>query len=358
MPKKKSQRQSLEATARKIARSQGIPESLFLALITQESGWNPTAGSGAGARGLTQLMPATARGLGVRDVFNPVQNLTGGAKYLRGQLEKFGSPELALSAYNSGPGGAESSGRIEGFEETQNYVRRVMELEKQYSGGQPLPTGALSALTANAAASPNAVSPAGAPSVEPQGPAFGAPPAPGLPSLSELLSRVGPISAQVAEGIEGEEAAQASQAAPAATDVTAAPTDGGVPTVAGGTPAVGGLNADFAARFAKLQAAVKSAGGDLTIYSGGRSAEKQAGLYQNALKKYGSESEARKWVAPPGKSNHDTHAAQKYGLGDGAVASDLRGDLAMAHQLAPKFGLVFPLSNEAWHIELAGIRGK
>jgi LAS superfamily LD-carboxypeptidase LdcB len=359
MPKKQT-RQSLEKTARKIARSQGIPESLFLALITQESGWNPEAGSPAGARGLTQLMPGTARGLGVRDVTNPVQNLTGGAKYLRGQLEKFGSPELALSAYNSGPGGSEAQGRIEGYAETQNYVRRVMELEKQYSGGAPLPSGALAGLTANAASTPNQMSPAGAP--VPEGPSFGTPPAPGLPSLSELLSNVGPISAQVAQGIEGEQAA-ASQASQAPAETTT-PTDMAAPTAAvpggpagdGGTPAVGGLNAEFARRFGLLQRAVKSAGGDLYIYSGGRDAAKQAVLYQNALRKYGSESEARKWVAPPGKSNHDTHAGMKYGLGDGAVASDLRGDLAMAHQLAPKFGLQFPLSNEAWHIELAGIR--
>jgi LAS superfamily LD-carboxypeptidase LdcB len=121
---------------------------------------------------------------------------------------------------------------------------------------------------------------------------------------------------------------------------------------------VGGLNAEFARRFGLLQKAVKQAGGDLTIYSGGRDQQKQATLYKAALAKYGSESEARKWVAPPGKSNHDTHAGMKYGLGDGAVASDLRGDLAMAHKLAARYGLMFPLANEAWHVELAGIRGK
>ena len=119
---------------------------------------------------------------------------------------------------------------------------------------------------------------------------------------------------------------------------------------------MGGLNAEFARRFALLQKAIQQAGGDLTIYSGSRDANKQAGLYQAALAKYGSESEARKWVAPPGKSNHDTHAGLKYGLGDGAVASDLRGDLAMAHKLAARYGLAFPLGNEAWHVELAGIR--
>lgn len=104
----------------------GIPPGLFRALVKQESGWNPRAGSSAGAQGLTQLMPGTARGLGVRNVWDPAQNLEGGAKYLSQQYNRFKRWDLALSAYNSGPGGAESSGRVEGFAETQKYVRNIL----------------------------------------------------------------------------------------------------------------------------------------------------------------------------------------------------------------------------------------
>lgn len=116
----------------KVARQNGVPVPLFLALVHQESRWDPGARSGAGAQGLTQLMPGTAGGLGVRDPFDPLQNLTGGAKYLREQLDQFGTAPLALSAYNSGPGGAESSGLVEAFRETQDYVKAVQALEHQY----------------------------------------------------------------------------------------------------------------------------------------------------------------------------------------------------------------------------------
>src|SRR5262245_17941919 len=133
MPKRTGKR-LLMSEARQIAQQQGVPPALFMALIQQESGWNPEAGSSAGARGLTQLMPGTARGLGVRDVLDPVQNMRGGARYLRKMLDAFhGDPRLALSAYNSGPGGVESRGQIEHYPETQAYVRNVMALEHQYS---------------------------------------------------------------------------------------------------------------------------------------------------------------------------------------------------------------------------------
>src|SRR5688572_18297456 len=104
-----------------IAKKIGVPPNLFLGLIQQESNFNPRARSHAGALGYTQLMPGTARGLGVNPL-DPTQNLTGGARYLKEQLTRFKDPRLALSAYNSGPGGSESSGRVEGFSETQNYV--------------------------------------------------------------------------------------------------------------------------------------------------------------------------------------------------------------------------------------------
>lgn len=91
------------AIASQYAQQYGIPQELFLRQIGAESAWNPSAVSSAGALGLAQLMPSTARYLGV-DPLNPVQNLEGGAKYLRQQYDKFGDWGLALAAYNAGPG--------------------------------------------------------------------------------------------------------------------------------------------------------------------------------------------------------------------------------------------------------------
>lgn len=125
--------------ARIVARKHGIPEDLFLRLVKQESGFNPKARSGAGAIGLTQLMPGTAQGLGV-DPNDPYQNLEGGARYLAQQKKKFGKWNLALSAYNSGPGGAESSGQVEAFPETQRYVRNIMG-GQSFAGPAAAPSG-------------------------------------------------------------------------------------------------------------------------------------------------------------------------------------------------------------------------
>lgn len=111
--------------ARAAARRHGIPEDLFLRLIRQESGWNAAAVSNKGALGLAQLMPATARQLGV-DPHDPKQNLEGGARYLAQQYRKFGSWRLALAAYNAGPGAVEQHGGIPPYRETRNYVRVIM----------------------------------------------------------------------------------------------------------------------------------------------------------------------------------------------------------------------------------------
>lgn len=120
--------------ADRIARKYRIPPNLFRALIRAESGWNPNAGSPAGARGLTQLMPATARGLGVRNITDPVQNLEGGARYLRAQLDRFKDPKLALAAYNAGPGAVQKYGGIPPYAETRAYVPRVLQYARQYGG--------------------------------------------------------------------------------------------------------------------------------------------------------------------------------------------------------------------------------
>jgi hypothetical protein len=109
------------------ARRYGIPEDLALRQVRQESGFNPNAHSGAGAIGLMQLMPGTARELGVQDPWDPVQNVEGGMKYLRQQLDRFDwRPDLALAAYNAGPGAVEKHGGIPPYRETQNYVRSIL----------------------------------------------------------------------------------------------------------------------------------------------------------------------------------------------------------------------------------------
>ncbi|MEN9010774.1 MAG: lytic transglycosylase domain-containing protein [Yoonia sp.] len=112
------------SVARAAARRHNIPEDLFLRLVQQESGWNAKARSVEGAMGLAQLMPATARELGV-SANNPAQNLEGGARYLRWQYEKFGNWRLALAAYNAGPGAVEKYNGIPPYKETRNYVRII-----------------------------------------------------------------------------------------------------------------------------------------------------------------------------------------------------------------------------------------
>lgn len=111
--------------ARAAARRHGVPEDLFLRLVTQESAWNPEALSTAGAYGLAQLMPETARDLGV-DRENPAQNLEGGARYLAQQYRTFGTWRLALAAYNAGPEAVNRHGGVPPFEETQNYVQVIL----------------------------------------------------------------------------------------------------------------------------------------------------------------------------------------------------------------------------------------
>ncbi|WP_342075844.1 lytic transglycosylase domain-containing protein [Yoonia sp. SS1-5] len=112
------------AVARDAARRNRVPEDLFFRLVQQESGWNPVARSVKGAMGLAQLMPQTARLLGV-DPSDAAQNLEGGARYLRQQYEKFGTWRLALAAYNAGPGAVERFNGVPPYRETQNYVRII-----------------------------------------------------------------------------------------------------------------------------------------------------------------------------------------------------------------------------------------
>lgn len=111
--------------AKEAARKYNIPEDLFLRLVQQESNWNPSAKSHKGALGLAQLMPATAKALGV-DPMDPRENLEGGARYLKRQYETFRNWRLALAAYNAGPRAVEKYNGVPPFKETQNYVRVIL----------------------------------------------------------------------------------------------------------------------------------------------------------------------------------------------------------------------------------------
>ena len=111
--------------AKEAARKYAVPEDLFLRLVQQESGWQPTAVSHKGAIGLAQLMPGTAAVLRV-DPHDPRQNLEGGARYLAMQYREFGSWRLALAAYNAGPGAVKKYGDVPPYRETTNYVRVIL----------------------------------------------------------------------------------------------------------------------------------------------------------------------------------------------------------------------------------------
>lgn len=129
---------SIEAAIKEASRKFGVEEALIKAVIKQESGFNPNAISRAGAIGLMQLMPKTAESLGVNP-FDPVENIEGGVKYLKGLINRFnGNKYLALAAYNGGIGRMQKRGvdTVEEInkmpDETVNYVKKVMKYYEKY----------------------------------------------------------------------------------------------------------------------------------------------------------------------------------------------------------------------------------
>ncbi len=121
------------------ARRNDVRTDLVRAVVQVESGFNPLAQSPKGAAGLMQLMPATAQRFGVRNVFNPVENIRAGVAYLRELLDRYANNEqLALAAYNAGPGAVDKYGQnVPPYRETQNYVSRIKQIAPRTVAVQP-----------------------------------------------------------------------------------------------------------------------------------------------------------------------------------------------------------------------------
>ena len=118
----------------KASEQHGVDKNLISAIIAQESGGNPRAVSSKGAKGLMQLMDTTAQDMGVAQPFSPWANISGGTKYLRSLLDKFGGNErLAIASYNAGPAAVERYQNVPPYHETENYVASVFNLKRHFS---------------------------------------------------------------------------------------------------------------------------------------------------------------------------------------------------------------------------------
>jgi len=119
-------RDKISKAINKISKKYNLSPELVHAVVRAESNFDPNAVSKAGAKGLMQLVDTTASDMGVRNVFDPEENLEGGAKYLRKLLDDFGDLKLALAAYNAGPGTVQRYGGVPPYRETENYVKNIL----------------------------------------------------------------------------------------------------------------------------------------------------------------------------------------------------------------------------------------
>lgn len=299
------------------ARRYGVPPALFRRLIQQESGWNPDARNPSGATGLVQIHLPSHPDISEEQARDPAFALGWGARYLATQKARFKRWDLALAAYNAGPGNVEKHGGVPPFTETQNYVRSIMG-GRRFSSPKPVQP--------RAARKPTALRP--------------------TPANPDLLAQLFQSNNDlIGVGTSPLLASLLSNPAPKLAVPSLAPAPSSMP----GAPvpqepsAAGGFNPQFKSALDRL---LEAAQGKLTVTSGYRSPDRQAELFAAAVKKYGSESAARKWVAPPGKSKHNH-----------GVAADLGGDLSVLNdQFLRKFGLYRPMSYEPWHVEPIGSR--
>ena len=133
----KAQMSDIDEIVETFSSKYNIDGDFIKAIIKQESGFNPNATSKKGAMGLMQLMPATAKSLGVVNAYNPWENVEGGVKYLKGLLDRFNNDEkLALAAYNAGPNAVKKYGGIPPYKETQNYVNSIMSTYDKIKGAK------------------------------------------------------------------------------------------------------------------------------------------------------------------------------------------------------------------------------
>ena len=133
----KNSKENIETLIEKYAQKNNLDPDFIKAVVKQESGFNPDATSKCGAMGLMQLMPQTAKGLGVTDAYDPEQNIEGGVKYLKSMMNRFNNdPKLALAAYNAGPGAVQRYGDVPPYRETQNYVKNILASYEAIKGGK------------------------------------------------------------------------------------------------------------------------------------------------------------------------------------------------------------------------------
>jgi hypothetical protein len=237
------------ALALRAAKDAGIRRPvLFVRQMAAESGMQPCAVSGAGAIGIAQIMPATARSWKV-DPWIPEDALRAAARNMAKYERQLGSYRLALAAYNAGPGAVQQYGGMPPYAETRTYVHRITDLSY---------------------------------------------PLPGMRQVFEVPQR---------------------------------------------------YKAGFRSRLGALMLDVRRHGGRLTVEEGWRSYEDSLRIWKKAKRQRGGWKNAKTWAAPPGCSNHVR-----------GLAADLQGDLKLAHRLAGRHGLVFPMGHEPWHVERAGIK--